>query len=84
MLLTDHSGNSYSLKKGEAYIMEISLNLSPYKWEWRQIGDKLYNYAIDKEQLTELVVTTEQFKYLIQLLSKDTQKHKSNNINTSK
>ena len=68
MLLTDHSGNSYALKKDEAHNMELSLNLGPYKWEWRQIGDKLYNYAINREELKELVVTTEQFEYLIQLL----------------
>ena len=35
MLLTDHSGNSYALKKDEAHNMELSLNLGPYKWKWR-------------------------------------------------
>jgi len=74
MLLTDHSGNSYALKKDEAYNMEISLNLGPYKWEWRRIGDKLYNYATNREELSELVVTKEQFKYLIQLISNNSSK----------
>ena len=74
MLLTDHSGNSYMLKKDEALAMELKLNISPYKWKWKEIGDKLYNYAIDKEELKELIVTTEQFKYLIQLLSNSNSK----------
>ena len=68
MLLTDNSGNAYMLKKDEALAMELKLNTSPYKWQWREIGDKLYNYSIDKEELKELIVTTEQFKYLIQLI----------------
>ena len=74
MLLTDHSGNSYTLKKDEALAMELKLNTSPYKWKWRAQGDKLYNYAINREEPKELLVTTEQFKYLIQLLSNNNSK----------
>ena len=68
MLLQDLSGNSYMLKKNEAYTMEIELNKSPYGHKWSEIGDKLYNYATNKKEIKTLTITSIQFGYLIQLL----------------
>ena len=55
--------------KQQALQMELKLNTSQWGRTWSHIGDKLYDYSIDKTDLPPaLIVTSAQFKFLSELI----------------
>jgi len=68
--LTD-SIQSMKFTPSECLRMEINLNMSIHGYAWKDIGDVLYKFGIrccsDTDNVT-LVVSTEQFNFLVNLL----------------
>ena len=48
MIVQDPSKNSLELSRKEALQLELRLNISEYGNLWSQLGDTLYEYAIEK------------------------------------
>ena len=70
MLTVTDSNTSFILNEREAIDLEVKLNVTEYGRPWRSIGDVLYNYGMQNSNfLTNLLVTTEQFNFLIMLRS---------------
>jgi hypothetical protein len=60
--------NNYvlALKSDECIPLEIKLNITKYGFEWKHIGDILYNFG-NKYNNNKIYVTSTQLKYLIKL-----------------
>lgn len=72
ILLSDGGDkNRMSLNKHQALQMELALNLSEYGKTWSDIGDKLYNFSIDRME-DNIVVTEKQYLVLVKLSGKET------------
>ena len=72
MLTVTDSNTSFILNEREAIDLEVKLNVTEYGRPWRSIGDVLYNYGMQNSNfLTNLLVTTEQFNFLLMLRSKE-------------
>jgi len=75
MLTVTDSNTSFILNEREAIDLEVKLNVTEYGRPWRSIGDVLYNYGTQNSNaLTNVLVTTEQFDFLIMLRSKESWK----------
>lgn len=61
MIVQDPSKNSLELSRKEALQLELRLNISEYGNLWSELGDTLYDYAIEKSTPTTLSVSTFQF-----------------------
>ena len=48
MIVQDPSENSLELSRKEALNLELRLNISEYGHLWSDLGDMLYDYAIEK------------------------------------
>lgn len=72
MLTVTDSNTSFILNEREAIDLEVKLNVTEYGRPWRSIGDVLYNYGMQNSNfLTNLLVTAEQFNFLLMLRSKE-------------
>ena len=72
MLTVTDSNTSFILNEREAIDLELKLNVTDYGHTWRPIGDALYNFGSrNSKSLPILVVTTEQFNFLLMLRSKE-------------
>ena len=61
MIVQDSSKNSLELSRKEALKVELRLNISEYGNLWSQLGDTLYEYAIEKSTPKIMSVSTFQF-----------------------
>ena len=61
--ITD-SNDSFIIKKSDAIVLELKLNLSSKKNQWKELGDMLYSLGRNKEPEDTLVVTSEQLSFL--------------------
>ena len=59
---------SLFLTKQQALQLELELNKSEKGHEWKDIGDKLYNFYIHTITNSTLLVSEEQYDYLENLL----------------
>ena len=62
--------NAYvlALKSDECISLEIKLNITKYGFEWKHIGDILYNFGTQYYiNQNKIYVTSTQLKYLIKL-----------------
>jgi hypothetical protein len=67
ILIKDCLGNILYLSKDDSLKLELLLNKSQYKIEWKSIGDKLYSFYIKNICDRELIVSSYQLTYLINL-----------------
>ena len=58
------------LTRGECLVLELSLNVSSNRFNYKNIGDKLYEYYCKPIKKTDLIVSPTQFDYLLLLNSK--------------
>ena len=57
-----------ALKSDECISLEIKLNITKYGFEWKHIGDILYNFGTQYYiNQNKIYVTSTQLKYLIKL-----------------
>lgn len=67
-IINNNSNNEIStllLTQEECINLEVKLNLTEYSHKWVEIGDNLYNFAIQKKKCkTEINVTKFQYDYL--------------------
>lgn len=61
MIVQDPSENSLELSRKEALNLELRLNISEYGHLWSDLGDMLYDYAIEKTTPKKISVSTFQF-----------------------
>jgi len=61
MLLQDPSENILDLSRKQALQLELRLNISEYGNLWSELGDILYDYAIEKTTPKKMSVSTFQF-----------------------
>jgi len=61
MIVQDPSENSLELSRKEALNLELRLNISEYGNLWSDLGDMLYDYAIEKTTPKKISVSTFQF-----------------------
>ncbi len=61
MIIQEPSENSIKLSRKEALKLELRLNISEYGQLWSEIGDILYDYAIEKTTPKNLTVSGFQF-----------------------
>lgn len=63
MIVQDPSKNSLELSRKEALQLELRLNISEYGNLWSELGDTLYNYAIDKS--TPEIMSVSIFQFIV-------------------
>ena len=67
-IINNNNNNEIStllLTQEECINLEVKLNLTEYGRKWVEIGDDLYNFAIQKKKCkTEINVTKFQYNYL--------------------
>ena len=74
MLTITDSTEQFTLASNETICLELKLNVTSRGRELSHIGDVLFDYA-KKDNLPEtLVLTPEQYKFLLLLLSMDSYK----------
>ena len=58
-----------ALKSDECIPLEIKLNITKYGFEWKHIGDILYNFGnkYNNNNNNKISITPEQLNYLIKL-----------------
>ena len=61
MIVQDPSENFLELSRKEALNLELRLNISEYGHLWSDLGDMLYDYAIEKTTPKKMSVSTFQF-----------------------
>jgi hypothetical protein len=70
-IITESGKYTFTLKKSECVPLELKLNVTAKGKGWKHIGDYLYEYGTDQHRaITELVVTDEQYEFLIMLMGK--------------
>lgn len=70
-IITESGKHTFTLKKSECVPLELKLNVTSRGPIWRHIGDYLCDFGLDKPMaISELVVTNEQYEFLVILLGK--------------
>ena len=70
-IITESGKHTFTLKKSECVPLELKLNVSSKGKGWKHIGDYLFDFGSDKATaVSELVVTNEQYEFLIMLMGK--------------
>ena len=70
MLIITDSTHNRQITIEEAINLELKLNVTRYAQIWRYIGDVLFDYANSKSNIKELTVTSEQYTFLMLLMTK--------------
>lgn len=68
-VITD-TNRTILLTRGECLELELSLNVSSNKFNYKFIGDELYNYYCTPLIYSDLIITSEQFNFLLLLKEK--------------
>ena len=63
MIVQDSSKNSIELSRKEALKVELRLNISEYGNLWSELGDTLYEYAIEKS--TPKIMSVSKFQFIV-------------------
>ena len=63
MIVQDSSKNSLELSRKEALKLELRLNISEYGNLWSELGDTLYEYAIEKS--TPKIMSVSKFQFIV-------------------
>tara|TARA_Y100000817_G_C16704202_1_gene476286 strand:- start:381 stop:611 length:231 start_codon:yes stop_codon:yes gene_type:complete len=63
MIVQDSSKNSLELSRKEALKVELRLNISEYGNLWSELGDTLYEYAIEKS--TPKIMSVSKFQFIV-------------------
>ena len=58
------------LSRGECLVLELSLNVSSNNYNYKSIGDQLYKYYCSPCNPGKVIVTPEQYDFLVLLKSK--------------
>jgi len=66
LIITDNI-ESFEVNKSESLELELKLNRSCYGWRWRDIGRILFDFGIEKINIIQLNISTEQYKFLYKL-----------------
>ena len=70
-IITESGKHTFTLKKSECVPLELKLNVTSRSKEWKHISDYLFDFGSDKATaVSELVVTNEQYEFLIMLMGK--------------
>ena len=70
-IITESGKHTFTLKKSECVPLELKLIVTSRSKEWKHISDYLFDFGSDKTTaISELVVTNEQYEFLIILLGK--------------
>jgi hypothetical protein len=70
-IITESGKHTFTLKKSECVPLELKLSVTSKAKGWKHIGDYLFEFGTDKEKaISELVVTNEQYEFLIMLMGK--------------
>jgi hypothetical protein len=72
-IISDEKRN-LSLTRGECLVLELSLNVSSNRFNYKNIGDKLYEYYCSPEKKNNIIVSSTEFDYLLLLKSKNSWK----------
>jgi hypothetical protein len=67
-VITD-TNREFFLTRGECLELELSLNVSSNKFNYKYIGDQLYNYYCKPIKYDDLIITSEQYDFLLLLKS---------------
>lgn len=71
IIINETEEDFIKLNNQEAIDLELKLNVTSKKHEWKHIGDVLYNFGANKQDaLSEFTVTLIQFEFLKMLTSK--------------
>lgn len=63
------------LTRSECLELELSLNVSCNRFNYISIGDQLYNYYCKPLKYDDLIITSDQFNFLLLLKSKKSWKN---------
>ena len=69
IVVTD-GNSSIQLDKQQAIDLELKLNVSSKGHKWRHIGDELYKFGTANKEAENLLVTQEQFEFILLLQKK--------------
>ena len=70
ILVVTDGNNSLQLDKQQSIDMELKLNVSSKGHTWKHIGDDLYKFGTANKDADNLLVTKEQFEFLLVLQRK--------------
>jgi len=68
-IISDKNRN-LSLTRGECLVLELSLNVSANRFNYKNTGDKLYQYYCCPVKKSDIIVSSKEFDYLLLLKSK--------------